>query len=369
MMEAVTWSFISKAEARAFGGGDAMLALANPIAAELSDMRPSLLPGLLKGAQRNADRGFGDVALFEVGQCFASDEPEGQTIRAAGIRRGTARMEGVGRHWDGAPAPSTSSTPRPTRWRCSARSASPSGGLQVVPGGPDYLHPGRSGTLQFGPKNVVGHFGELHPAALKALDVKGPVVAFEITLDALPAPKAKPTKMKPKLALSTSSRSPAISPSWSKRASPPATSSRPRRGPTAADHRRAGLRRLRGRACRRGAQVGRRRRDAAADAEDADRREIEAVSQKIVAEVVEEDRRDPARLRVCQASTGLAENLAPKARDEPIDRTRRPAYHAPSRPQRCCESGRGCSSVGRALQSHCRGQGFESPQLHQSGLS
>nr|MBA3446179.1 phenylalanine--tRNA ligase subunit beta [Pseudaminobacter sp.] len=101
MMEAVTWSFIAKEEAKAFGGGDKMLALANPIAAELSDMRPSLLPGLLKGAQRNADRGFGDVALFEVGQCFSSDEPEGQTIRAAGIRRGTARMEGAGRHWDG----------------------------------------------------------------------------------------------------------------------------------------------------------------------------------------------------------------------------------------------------------------------------
>ena len=100
LVEAVTWSFIARR------GGPVRrrrqrLALANPIASDLSDMRPSLLPGLLKAAQRNADRGFGDVALFEVGQCFASDEPEGQTVKAAAVRRGTARAAGVGRHWDG----------------------------------------------------------------------------------------------------------------------------------------------------------------------------------------------------------------------------------------------------------------------------
>ena len=81
-------------------------------------MRPSLLPGLLKAAQRNADRGFGDVALFEVGQCFASDEPEGQTIKAAAVRRGTARARGRRAALERrAVERSTRSTPRPTRWR------------------------------------------------------------------------------------------------------------------------------------------------------------------------------------------------------------------------------------------------------------
>ncbi len=74
--------------------------------------------------------------------------------------------------------------------------------MQVVAGGPSWFHPGRSGTLQFGPKNVIGAFGEIHPNVLKALDIKGPVVAFELTLDGLPPPKAKPTKMKPRLVLS-----------------------------------------------------------------------------------------------------------------------------------------------------------------------
>jgi len=71
--------------------------------------------------------------------------------------------------------------------------------VQIVPGGPGFLHPGRSATLQFGPQNVIGWFGQLHPAAAEALDVEGPLVAFEIILDRIPAPKARPTRAKAKL--------------------------------------------------------------------------------------------------------------------------------------------------------------------------
>ncbi len=101
MVEAVTWSFVSKPQAELFGGGKAELALANPIAADLSDMRPSLLPGLIAGAQKNADRGFPDVALFEVGQIFRGDRPEDQFIAASGVRRALAKATGIGRHWQG----------------------------------------------------------------------------------------------------------------------------------------------------------------------------------------------------------------------------------------------------------------------------
>ncbi len=201
LSEAVTWSFISREDATAFGGGNPLLALANPIAAELSDMRPSLLPGLLRAAQRNADRGFGDVALFEVGQCFENDTPEGQKMRAAGIRRGTARPEGAGRHWDGGARAVDVFDAKADALSLLATLGVAVDKLQIVAGGPDCFHPGRCGRMQLGPKNVIGHFGELHPAALKALDVKGPLVAFEITLDAIPAPKAKPTKARAKLEL------------------------------------------------------------------------------------------------------------------------------------------------------------------------
>src|ERR1700687_545076 len=78
LVEAVTWSFIARPSAELFGGGQPELALANPIAADLSDMRPSLLPGLVAAAQANIDRGFPDVALFEVGQIFKGDRPQDQ---------------------------------------------------------------------------------------------------------------------------------------------------------------------------------------------------------------------------------------------------------------------------------------------------
>ena len=200
LTEAVTWSFISKADAEHFGGGDPRLALANPIAADLSDMRPSLLPGLIRAAQRNADRGYGDVALFEVGQVFASDEPEGQTIAAAGLRRGLAGEAGSGRHWQGN-HPVGVHDAKADAMAVLESLGVPTGGLQVVAPGPAWMHPGRSAWLRFGPKAVIGCFGELHPRTLKALDAKGPLVAFELTLDALPAPKARPTRTRPKLIL------------------------------------------------------------------------------------------------------------------------------------------------------------------------
>ena len=201
MLEAVTYSFIAQADAKLFGGGTSDLALANPIAADLSDMRPSLVPGLLRAAQANADRGFPDTALFEVGQCFASDEPEGQSLRATGLRRGFARHGGAGRHWSGAAEAVDAFEAKADALALLAALGVPTGGLQIVAGGPDWLHPGRSGTLQFGPKNVVGHFGELHPRLLKAMDLKGTLAAFEITLDSLPLPRHRPTKAKPALVL------------------------------------------------------------------------------------------------------------------------------------------------------------------------
>src|SRR6202030_326156 len=101
MVEAVTWSFISKQAAELFGGGQAELELANPIAADLSDMRPSLLPGLVGAVQANGDRGFPDTALFVVGQIFKGDRPEDQLTAASGVRHGFASSQGLGRHWSG----------------------------------------------------------------------------------------------------------------------------------------------------------------------------------------------------------------------------------------------------------------------------
>jgi len=205
MVEAVTWSFLSKTQAELFGGGSAALALANPIASDLSDMRPSLVPGLIAAAQANADRGFGDVALFEVGQVFLGDQPEQQFTAATGVRRAMASSKGLGRAW------SDSWTVDAFDAKADALAAlaacgAPMQALQIVPlheakNAPTWLHPGRSATIQIGPQNILGYFGELHPRVLDTLKADGPLVAFEVLLDRLPEPKARATRAKPPVEL------------------------------------------------------------------------------------------------------------------------------------------------------------------------
>ncbi len=201
MVEAVTWSFISKPAAELFGGGSSELALANPIASELSDMRPSLLPGLVAAVQSNRDRGFPDAALFEVGQIFKGDKPEDQLTAASGVRHGFASSQGLGRHWSGSKTADALDA-KADALAVLAAAGAPMQALQIVPGGASWLHPGRSGTIQIGPQNVLGYFGELHPRTLERLGADGPLMAFEVTLERIPAARQKPTRARPVLELS-----------------------------------------------------------------------------------------------------------------------------------------------------------------------
>ena len=201
MIEAVTWSFIAKPAAELFGGGQPELALANPIASDLSDMRPSLLPGLVAAVQANANRGLADVALFEVGQVFKGDKPEDQLVAASGVRHGFVSSKGMGRHWSGATATEALDA-KADAFAVLAAAGAPMQALQVVPGGAGWLHPGRSGTIQIGPQNVLGYFGELHPRVLEQLGADGPVIAFEVILDRIAAAKVKATRAKAVIELS-----------------------------------------------------------------------------------------------------------------------------------------------------------------------
>jgi phenylalanyl-tRNA synthetase beta chain len=201
LVEAVTWSFVSKPQAELFGGGASELALANPIASDLSDMRPSLIPGLVAAAQKNADRGFPDIALFEVGQIFKGDRPEDQLTAASGVRRRRAKPTG-GRHWSTGDADVDTFDAKADALALLAAAGAAPQALQVVAGGAAWLHPGRSATVQIGPQNVLGWFGELHPKILQALGAEGPLTAFEVILERVPEPKAKATRTKPQLELS-----------------------------------------------------------------------------------------------------------------------------------------------------------------------
>jgi phenylalanyl-tRNA synthetase beta chain len=185
LTEAVTFSFISSRAAEPFGGAFPELRLVNPISADLGAMRPSVLPSLVEAARRNADRGFPDVALFELGPAYRDDTPEGQINVAAGLRAGHLGP----RYWRDAVREADLYDAKADALGALAAMGATIDNIQTSADPPAWFHPGRAGLLRLGP-TVLGHFGELHPEVLETFEVKGPVAAFEVFLDAVPLPRA-----------------------------------------------------------------------------------------------------------------------------------------------------------------------------------
>lgn len=178
--EAVTWSFVSEAEAAPFGGGG--WTLANPISEDLKVMRPSLLPGLIAAARRNADRGAGSIRLFEIGRRYLADR-ESVTLGLilAGDRNPRDWRSGKTQGFDAYDAKAEAVA-------LLGASGAPVDRLQLFETVSEGVyHPGRSGSLRLGPKTVLAEFGELHPAIARAFDIEGTAVAAEVYLDAIPA--------------------------------------------------------------------------------------------------------------------------------------------------------------------------------------
>jgi phenylalanyl-tRNA synthetase beta chain len=194
LLETVTWSFLPRAQAALFGGGSDAMQLANPISSDLDALRPSALPNLITAAGRNAARGFADLGLFEIGPQFSGGEPGDQKRVVAGIRAGKTGP----RHWAGAPRVVDALDAKADALAALTIAGVNVDNLQVNAEAPAWYHPGRSGSLRLGP-TVLAVFGELHPGVLKALDVKGTVVGFEVFIDDTPLPKAKATKARPLL--------------------------------------------------------------------------------------------------------------------------------------------------------------------------
>lgn len=187
LREAVTWSFIPSAHAKLFGDLPASIVLDNPVSSDLDAMRTNLLPNLITAAGRNNDRGFKNVALFEAGNQFSSDRPDGQSYALAGIRRGQKHD----RHWQQSPENVDVYDAKADAMAILASIGVNTTNAQVVAEAPHWYHPGRSGVIRLGPKNIMAYFGEIHPSILKNLDVKGPLVGFEIMIGNIPMPRSK----------------------------------------------------------------------------------------------------------------------------------------------------------------------------------
>ena len=182
--ECVTYSFIDKASAELFGGGTDATMLENPISSDMSHMRPALLPGLLQAAARNQARGFADLALFEIGPAFHGGEPGEQHLLMSGLLVGRTGPKDV----HGASRPVDVFDVKADAEAVLSAIGAPAK-VQILRGAREWWHPGRHGMICLGPKKVLGIFGELHPKVLKAMDVKGPAMAFTLWPAEVPLPR------------------------------------------------------------------------------------------------------------------------------------------------------------------------------------
>lgn len=183
MLDCVTYGFLERKSAALFGETPDSLRLENPIAADLDQMRPTPVASLLLAAQRNAARGFPDVALSELGAAYRTD---GQLQVAAGVRCGHTP-----RHWAEPSRAVDAMDAKGDALAVLTALGVPMAAVQVTTDAPGFYHPGRSGVLRQGPKVVLATFGEIHPKVRAALDLQGPAVAFEVFLDAIPEPKRR----------------------------------------------------------------------------------------------------------------------------------------------------------------------------------
>jgi phenylalanyl-tRNA synthetase beta chain len=186
LLECVTFSFMAHEDAARFGAVPDSLRLTNPIATDLDQLRPTPIATLALAAQRNAARGFPDVALFEIGPEFDVDAPLGQRLMAAGLRHGSTV-----RSWAQPARPVDVADAKADLWAILIALGVPLDALILATDAPACFHPGRSAVVRQGPKQALGVFGELHPRLLAELDLPGPMVAFAVNLDAVADPKRR----------------------------------------------------------------------------------------------------------------------------------------------------------------------------------
>ena len=175
--EAITFAFTSSAALQAFGlVGHA---IKNPLSAEIDVMRPSLLPNLLSALAQNQRRQQERVRLFELGVVFL-DHGKSEHSRIAGVASGTVANERWG-------SPSRAVDYFDVKGDVDALLVG-TGTLSYVAfahdAAPIFLHPGRSAQVLLG-ELAIGVIGQLHPALLKALDLRGAPVLFELDLAAV----------------------------------------------------------------------------------------------------------------------------------------------------------------------------------------
>ncbi|MGI6590563.1 MAG: phenylalanine--tRNA ligase subunit beta [Eggerthellaceae bacterium] len=186
--ETMTYSFAEPGELEKLGMSEEGLGepveLINPINADQSQMRRSIIPGLLRSVAYNQSHGVENIQLYEIGRVFyghAGTQLPREVQKLAGVMVGQMQPKG----WNVDPAPFDFFDGKGVLESIARELALPKVRFRKLEGdSAGHLQPGRAAEMLSGGA-VIGWVGELHPLAVQAYDAKGPVVAFELDVNAL----------------------------------------------------------------------------------------------------------------------------------------------------------------------------------------
>jgi len=189
--ELVTWSFMQKAKVIDFAEFEPALELINPISAELSYMRPTIIANLLAALKLNRERGFEDLSFFEIGSIFGTKYDGLQTKVCTGVRSGFAQKKSIhdlDKKFD------VFDIKRDLFQSIEECGFDPYK-MTVAQdrAAPKYYHPAQSAAIYMG-KHLIAYFGKLHPQILAMHELDSDSFAFELFIDNLPQIKTKSAK-------------------------------------------------------------------------------------------------------------------------------------------------------------------------------
>jgi phenylalanyl-tRNA synthetase beta chain len=187
-LETITWSFTDSKVNNLFIENKKTVEIINPISSDLNVLRNSIYSNLTMYISKNLDRGFKDIALFEIGPVFYGSEPGEQETVIGGLRAGKiSRLS-----WLDKPRDTDVYDAKQVVIQTLEEAGFSPSKLFIDDKTPDYYHPGKSGRvfLNKGKEQLAAYFGELHPSIIKKLDLKTEaIVGFEIFQDNIKATK------------------------------------------------------------------------------------------------------------------------------------------------------------------------------------
>ena len=187
-LEAITWSFTDSNYNDHFKDKNKEIKIVNPISSELGVLRNSIFSNLIMYMNKNLDRGFKDLSIFEIGPVFTGSNPGEQNTVVCGLSAGKkSRLSWIEKERN----VDVFDVKRDVV-QTLIEAGYNSDKFFIDDETPNYYHPGKSGRLFLnrGKDQIAAYFGEIHPNIIKNIDIKTEsLVGFEIFLDNLKLPK------------------------------------------------------------------------------------------------------------------------------------------------------------------------------------